>query len=153
MRTLSLLFVLCTLFFTSTEGALGQSFQTPEQTLETYLEACEQGNFEAAQTCYTKSSRELSQAQEAQAGTADPEMLRQTYERLKDVDFKLEQVNAKRAILWPGDESIPPFLFRIQEPSEAWRLDYHFMSNYIKVNEKGWSWRDPRILGLWKKRE
>lgn len=153
MRPLSLLFAFCTLFLTLTGVAPGQSFQTPEQTLESYLQACEQGNFEAAQACYTKSSRELSQAQQAQSGTVDPEVLRQAYQRLKDVDFKLEQVNSKRAILWPGDESIPPFLFRIQEPSEAWRLDYHFMSNYIKVNDKGWSWRDPRILGLWKKRE
>ena len=67
------LVLLYAFFFATTGALLAQSFETPERTLETYLKACEEGDFDAAQACYTKSSRELSEAQEPQSGPADPE--------------------------------------------------------------------------------
>jgi hypothetical protein len=141
------------LFLLLTQVCLSQSFETPNETFETYLQACKLGDFDAAEMCYTKSSRELAKQDAAHMEPRSPEMLQGTYERLKDVEFKLEEVNAKRAIFWPEDESIPPMFMRIQVAQEGWRIDYHFMSRYVKVTEDGWSWRNKRLFSLWKKRE
>lgn len=145
--------ILIILLLACAQAVWAQSYETPEATLNTYLEACKAGDFEAAEMCYTRSGRELVKQDTAEMEPRSPELLKGTYERLKDVDFKLEQVNAKRAIFWPDDEQVPPMFVRIQEPEERWRLDYHFMSRYIRVDENGWAWRNKRLLDLWKKRE
>jgi len=147
----ALLVVLALLLLGQT--CLAETYETPKETLDAYLNACQAGDLEAAELCYTSSSREVAK-QDAELGAAPPpDALKSAYERLKDVDFKLEEVNAKRAIFWPADESIPPMFMRIQQEEEGWRLDYHFMSRYIRVGEDGWSWRDPRVFQIWKKRE
>lgn len=142
------------LFLLLLSGSVLADYSTPDSTLQTYLGALEAGDYAAMETCYTKSSREMTQARGQVAPEArDAEQLQQVYLRLKALSFRTEQVNSKRAILWPSDESIPPFFLRIQEPAEQWRIDYHFMSNYIKIKENGWNWRNGRILNLWKSRE
>ncbi|MFA7482876.1 MAG: hypothetical protein WC314_20380 [Vulcanimicrobiota bacterium] len=146
-------FQLLVLLFLLSQIGLADKFETPNDTLEAYLQACKEGDYQAAESCYTRSSRELAAQDAKQMGERPPELLIGTYERLKDVDFRLEQVNPKRAILWPETEQIPPMFLRIQHAEEGWRLDYHFMSRYMRVNENGWSWRNQRILDLWKKRQ
>jgi hypothetical protein len=135
------------------QNSLAETYKTPKEVLDAYLKACQLGDLEAAELCYTRSSREVAKQDAEQGAPPPPEALKSAYERLKDVDFKSEQVNAKRAILWPGDESIPPMFLRVQDQEEGWRLDYHFMSRYIRVGEDGWSWRDQRVFQIWKKRE
>ena len=132
---------------------LAETYETPRETLDAYLSACQEGDLEAAEMCYTRSSREVAKQDAEQGASPPPEALRRAYEQLKDVDFRLEEVNAKRAILWPDLESIPPMFLRVQHQEEGWRLDYHFMSRYIRVGEDGWSWRDPLFFQIWKKRE
>ena len=133
--------------------SLAQDYTRPEKTLDTYLEACKAGSYSRAEGCYTKSSRSLVQTLVQEQPERDPDLLKGLYEKLKPLSFRLEEVNAKRAILWPSDENVPPFFLRIQEPEEGWRIDYHFMSNFLKIDKKGWSWRNKRILGIWKSRE
>ena len=135
------------------QNCLAEKYKTPQETLDAYLKACQAGDLEAAEMCYTRSSREVAKQDAAQAEPPPPEALTGAYERLKDVDFRLEEVNPKRAIFWPDEEAIPPMFLRIQNEEEGWRLDYHFMSRYIRMGEDGWSWRDPRVFQIWKKRE
>ena len=129
------------------------TYEEPKQTLDAYLKACQAGDFEAAESCYTASSRKLVQSQTSPEEKRDPQLLVQTYEMLKPLEFREEKVNEKRAILWPNDESVPPFMFRIQDPEEGWRIDYHFMSHYIQIKDDGWKWRDKRLFKIWKSRE
>ncbi len=147
------LFLALALMLTLVQTGLAENYETPRGTLDAYLKACQAGDVEAAEMCYTRSSREVAKQDAEQAAPPSPESLKGAYERLKDVDFKLEEVNAKRAIFWPEEESIPPMFLRVQHEEEGWRLDYHFMSRYIRVGEDGWSWRDQRVFQIWKKRE
>ena len=132
--------------------SLAQDYSSPEKTFETYLEACKVGSFEKAEACYTKSSRALAK-QRSQGRVRHSDSLVDAFDKLSPLTFRLESVNTKRAILWPSDESVPPFFLRIQEPEENWRLDYHFMSNFIQVEKDGWKWRNKRIFKIWKSRE
>lgn len=142
-------FVFCSLAALSAQSR----FDTPKAALDAYLQACREGDYQAAEACYTESSRKYVAQRTDPEVPRNPDLLRQFYQRMADTDFRLEQVNSKRAVFWPEDETIPPFLLRIQKPEEGWRLDYHFMSNYIKVKDSGWSWANPKIFGLWKQRE
>lgn len=141
------------LFFLFVLPCLAQNFETPEATLDAYLQACKAGDFEAADLCYTQSSRELVKADLAGMEPRSPELLKGTYERLKAANFELEKVNDKRAIFWSQNEDIPPMLMRIQAPEEGWRIDYHFMSRYLRVTQDDWNWRNKRLFEIWKKRE
>ena len=127
-------------------------YVTPEATLDTYLSACKDADFARADACYTKSSRALLYRNLEGRPPRDPSLLKQTYSRMSALNFVTERVNSKRAILWPNDKSVPPFFLRIQDSEEEWRIDYHFMSNYINVKEDGWSWKHPKIFKLWKSR-
>ena len=107
------------LFFALTVCGLAESeFDSPQSTLKTYLEACSQGDYAAAEACYTKSSRKLVEEQ-MKGIERDPELLKGAYQHLSQVEYREERVNGKRAILWPSDERIPPFLFRIQDEKEG----------------------------------
>ena len=128
-------------------------FSSPEATLKTYLEACKAGDFAASDLCYTASSREMLASTPAFTEGRQPAMLTGTYDRLSKLTFTTEKVNAKRAILRPNDEKVPPFFMRVQNPKEGWRIDWHFMANYMRANENGWSWANPRAEGIWKSRE
>lgn len=129
------------------------SFETPQQTLDSYLQACREGDYQAADACYTKSSREFLEKHLKPEAKRDPKHLLASYERLKSLTFEEERVSPKRAILWADSEKVPPFLLRIQEPEEGWRIDYHFMSHYIKIEEDGWKWRNEKLFKIWKSRE
>ena len=143
---LPLLLILCLAL-----PCLAETFETPRGTLDAYLKACREGDEKALRECYTKSSRELAKADAAEGqGEVD---LAAVHEHLAQQTFTLEQVNKKRAIFWAEDESVPPFFLRVQDEAEGWRIDYHFMSRYMRVNPDGWSWRNKRIFELWKKRE
>jgi hypothetical protein len=128
-------------------------FSTPEATLKTYLAACKAGDFTATDACYTKSSRDLLAANPAMTQGRQAEMLTGTYERLSPLTWTTEKVNAKRAILTPNDPKVPPFFMRQQTKGEGWRIDFHFMANYIRADQNGWSWINPRAEGIWKSRE
>ena len=142
------------LFLLSASVAVAEGpYATPMQTFETYLKACQNGDYKAAENCYTRSSRELVEKQMAGGAQRDPEALKGLYEGLSQVTFREELVNEKRAILWPDDEKFAPMFLRIQDVEEGWRLDYHFMSNYIRANDKGWSWRNERVYRIWKTRK
>lgn len=124
-------------------------FSTPRETLDTYLAACQEGDYAGAEECYTRSSRKLVDNSEPR----DPELLKASHQKLAALEFRLEEVNSKRAILWPNDEKVPPFFLRIQDAEEGWRIDYHFMANYIQSTGDGWKWRNKRIFKIWKSRE
>lgn len=141
---------LITLVFQSSSA---QVFDTPEDTLQAYLKACKAGDFEAAESCYTKSSRDLAKADVQGREPPPPSVLKNTYDRLNGAGLKLEKFNDKRAAFWAEDEQIPPLLMRIQSPEEGWRIDYHFMSRYLRVDQDGWSWKNKRLFDIWKKRE
>jgi hypothetical protein len=128
-------------------------YSSPEATLKTYLEACKAGDFSAADECYTASSRKRLAETPALTEGRHPDLLTGTYERLSTLTFTTEKVNAKRAILRPDDPKVPPFFLRVQTPKEQWRIDWHFMANYIRADANGWSWVNPRAEGLWKSRE
>ncbi len=153
MRRLSQLLVLVSALLLATPAWAAPDYSSPEATLQTYLEACKAGDFAAADACYTKSSREFLAATPAFTEGRSADMLRGTYERLSGLKFSTEKVNAKRAILTPDDKAIPPFYMRIQEPGEGWRIDWHFMANYMRGDANGWSWKNPRAEGIWKGRE
>lgn len=150
MRTFS--FTMLLLLVLATLGLAESEYATPRATLDRYLKACSDGDYAAAEACYTKSSRELVKEQMKDAEVRDPDLLKSAYDRLSPLEYREERVNEKRAILWPSDEKIPPFLLRVQDEKEGWRLDYHFMSHYIRVNEDGWSWTNSRIFKIWKSR-
>lgn len=127
-------------------------YSTPESLLATYLSACQAGDVAAANECYTASSREfIEQHPEVMAGV-DSALLKATYDRLSVVTFDTEQVSPTRAILNPSDPKIPPFYLRQQKKGEDWRIDWHFMSNYIRADEKGWSLTFPKAESVWRKR-
>lgn len=128
------------------------TFDSPRATFEAYLKACEVGDYTAAESCYTKSSRELAQAQWKDQPARDPELLKEAYKSLSSLAFREEIVSPTRAILWPDNESVAPLLFRIQDKEQGWRMDYHFMSSYIKVDQNGWSWKNPKLFSIWKTR-
>jgi hypothetical protein len=146
-----LLVFLLTLSFSL--NLLAAPIDTPRAALDGYLEAAREGDFDAAKAFYTESSRkmfpELSQEELAAQGSR----LKSLAERLQAVEFELEQVSPERAVFWASDEKIPPFLVRVQDKEEGWRLDYHFMSRYIQADEKGWSWRNRRVFDIWKNRK
>lgn len=121
--------------------------------MQTYLSACQAGDYEAADLCYTASSREYIATHPRITEGRRPEHLKATYARLSGVEFQLEQVNKKRAILRPKDESIPPYFLRRQKSGEGWRIDWHFMSSYIRVRENGWSWTFSKAERIWKSRK
>lgn len=127
-------------------------FSSPEATMRTYMEACQAGDFVAADACYTESSRAFLAKNPALRDSRPVEALIGTYERLSKVTFTTEMVNTKRAILRPDDPKLPPYFLRIQNPKEQWRIDWNFMANYIRANDKGWSWANPRAEGIWKSR-
>lgn len=135
-------------------AALAQpaDYSSPESTVRSYLEACRRGDLAAADQCYTASSRELLAQMPNVAQQRTPEQLQSFYQRLSELTFQTERVNPKRAILTPNDPKIPPFFLRIQAPQEQWRIDWHFMANYIRADQQGWSWKNPRALALWKSR-
>lgn len=151
MRTMALL--LLSLFVCATPAWSEPDFSSPEATLKTYLEACKAGDFAAADLCYTASSREALAKNPAFTENRQTEMLTGTYERLSKLTFTTEKVNAKRAILKPNDDKVPPFFLRIQTPKEGWRIDWHFMANYIRANADGWSWVNPKAEAIWRSRE
>lgn len=153
MRRLLLLSLFCLASLAVSPALAEPDYSTPEATLATYLEACKAGDFTAADACYTKSSREFLAKTPAFSEGRSPDMLRGTYERLSKVKFSTEKVNAKRAVLVSDDKAIPPFYVRVQEPKEGWRIDWHFMANYMRGDANGWSWKNPRADGLWKSRE
>jgi hypothetical protein len=144
---LGLLLFLCTAAWAEPDHS------SPEATLKSYLEACKAGDFAAADACYTASSRKFLAETPAFTEGRQPEMLLGTYDRLSPLTFTTEKVNGKRAILHPNDEKVPPFFMRIQNPKEGWRIDWHFMANYLRADQNGWSWVNPRALGIWKSRE
>ncbi len=150
MNRLTKLFFL----FLITGTALAQpDFSTPEATWQTYLQACQAGDFEGVELCFTASSRQYLKQNPQPVEERDPALLKATYERLTATDFRLEKVNSKRAIMWPADERIPPCFLRIQKPAEGWRIDLHFMTNYIRVTEDGWSYTFSRAERIWKSRK
>lgn len=129
------------------------NYTSPEATLKTYLEACQAGDFAAADACYTASSRELLAKTPAFTEGRQPDMLKNTYEKLSKLTFTLEKVNEKRAILKPNDDKVPPFYLRVQDPKEGWRIDWHFMANYMRADENGWTWKNPKAEAIWKSRQ
>lgn len=129
-----------------------EAFETPKAALDAYFEACSRGDYAAAEACYTKSSRELVQAQFKDQPERDPELLKEAGENLKTLNFREEVYGPTRAAFWPDNEAVAPLLFRIQDKAEGWRLDYHFMSNYIRLKDGGWSWTNPRLFNIWKTR-
>jgi hypothetical protein len=148
-----LLLCLLTALVTLAPAQAQPDFSTPEATLKTYLTACQAGDFEAADLCYTASSRQLLASSPSFTAGRQPEMLTATYERLAPLTFTTDKVNARRAILRPNDSKVPPFFMRVQDPKEGWRIDWHFMSNYMRADQNGWSWANPRAEGIWKSRE
>lgn len=143
-----LLFLLCL----SPLGAQ-TGYSTPDETYQTYLKACSSGDYVAAEGCYTRSSRELVDKTRTKGEEPAPESLQMLHARLEPLTYKIEEVNPKRAIVWFDDKSVPPLFLRIQDKHEGWRLDYHFMSHYIRAGKDGWSWRNKRVFKLWKSRE
>ena len=129
------------------------NFSSPEATLKTYLEACKAGNYEAADACYTKSSREFIAKTPKMTAGRKPEHLTGTYDRLSTLKWTVENVNQKRAIVKPDDSKVPPFYMRVQDPKEGWRIDWQFMANYMRADQNGWSWANPRAETLWKARQ
>jgi hypothetical protein len=136
-----------------TVSAAAQDYSSPEATLQTYLAACKAGDFAAADQCYTASSREFLAKTPALTQNRPVELLTATYGRLSKLKWITEKVNPKRAILRPDDSKVPPFFLRQQAPNEGWRIDWHFMANYIRADESGWSWVNPKAEGIWKSRE
>lgn len=128
-------------------------FSTPQATFESYLEACREGDFEGADLCYTASSREYIASHPRVTEGRSPESLKVTYQRLSQAAFKLEQVNSRRAIIRFEDQGIPPYFLRVQKAGEGWRIDWHFMSHYIRRTEDGWSWTFSRAERIWKSRK
>lgn len=152
MRKPALLLLLA-LFLLPLPVSAEPDFSSPEATLKTYLDALKAGDFAGSDLCYTASSREALAKNPAFTEGRKPEMLTNTYERLSGLTFTTEKVNAKRAILKPDDDKVPPFFMRIQNPKEGWRIDWHFMANYIRADGNGWSWVNPKAEGIWKSRE
>lgn len=145
--------LLAVLLFLLSAPLLGQTaFDSPRSTFDTYLKACREGDYRAAEDCFTRSSRELVQAQVKPEEPRDPEQLKSVYEAMSKLKYSEEKVSPTRAIMWPDDKSVAPLLLRIQDKSEGWRIDYHFMSHYIKVDDHGWSWRNPKLFAIWKSR-
>lgn len=128
------------------------AFDSPKAALDAYFEACASGDYAAAESCYTKSSRELVQAQYKDLPERDPQLLKDAGENLRALKLREEIYSPTRAAFWPEDERVAPLLLRIQDKAEGWRLDYHFMSNYIRLKDGGWSWANPRLFNLWKSR-
>lgn len=147
------LLLLLALFFLPSPAWSEPDFSSPESTLKTYLDALQAGDFAAADLCYTASSREALAKNPAFTEARRPEMLTNTYDRLAPLTFTTEKVNSKRAILKPSDDRVPPFFMRIQNPKEGWRIDWHFMANYIRADAQGWNWVNPKAEGIWKSRE
>lgn len=151
MKSFSLI-LLVTLLTTALAQA-APDFSTPEKTLETYLKACQAGDFQAADLCYTESSRKFLQDNAYMTEGREPEQLKKAYQNWSTLKFRTEMVNAKRAVLHPSSADVPPFFLRKQAKGEGWRIDYHFMSNFIKVDENGWSWKMPRAEKIWRSRK
>lgn len=146
--------IILLLLISLSQAILAQEpYTSPESTLETYVAACKAGDYKAAEQCYTKSSRKLLEEQVGAEDTRDPELLKASGEQLASCKFRLEQVNSKRAVMWPNVETVPPILLRIQSMDEGWRIDYHFMANYMQVKADSWQWRNPQIFKVWKTRE
>jgi hypothetical protein len=148
VRTLLSIVVLCLL----TPVWAQPDYSTPEQTLQTYLQACKAGDFAQADACYTRSSREFLAKTPKMTEGRMPEHLMGTYDRLAGLEFTTEKVGEKRAILRPNDAKVPPFYMRVQDPKEGWRIDWQFMANYMRADANGWSWVNPRAEGIWKSR-
>ena len=149
-RFLMLCFLLA---LASTLAVAEPDFSTPEKTLENYLRACEAGDFEAADLCYTASSRKYLKENSYLTQGREPAQLKKVFAQLSKQSFRTEQVNSKRAILHPDDSRHPPFFIRQQAKGEGWRIDFHFMTNYIKADAEGWSWRMKRAEKIWKSRK
>ncbi len=146
-------FVFFALLLLALPAWAGPDYSSPEATLKTYLEACKAGDFEAADACYTKSSREFIAKTPKMTAGRKPEHLIGTYERLSALKFTTETVNPKRAIVRPDDSKVPPFYMRVQDPKEGWRIDWQFMANYMRADQNGWSWVNPKAETLWKSRQ
>lgn len=127
-------------------------YSSPEATFRTYLQACQRGDYATADSCYTASSRAFFEKNPSLTKDRPVEALLATHERLSKVNFTTEQVSPKRAILRADDPKVPPYFLRIQSPKEGWRIDWLFMANYIRANDNGWSWANPRAEGIWKSR-
>ncbi len=134
--------------------ALGEpDFSSPEAAYQTYLAACQSGDFGLADLCYTHSSRQYLAENPKMTEGRSPEILTGTYVRLKDKGYRVEQVSERRAIIrWdPEDPRVPPIYIRQQKRGEGWRLDLMFMARYIRQHEDGWSFVIPQAEKLWKK--
>lgn len=128
------------------------SYSSPEALLKTYLQALQSGNYEFVDACYTSSSRQFLQSNPDLIAERTQQTLMSTYEHLAKLEFTTEKVSARRAILHPSDPKVPPLYARIQDPNEGWRLDWRFMTDYLRVNENGWSLRNPKAESLWRSR-
>lgn len=148
-----LILTLLTAFLLGLPALAEPDYSSPEATLKTYLAACQAGDYAAADACYTKSSRELLAGKPEMTQGRTPELLTNTYARLSPLQWTTEKVNAKRAILVPNDAKVPPFFMRQQSKDEGWRIDFHFMANYLRADQNGWSWVNPKAEGIWKSRE
>jgi len=153
MKHIPFAIAILTLFFLANPLRAETMFETPRDALDTYLSACERGDQKAAVQCYTASSRKLVEMSGLLDDSDASARLKALYERLQTVEFREEKYSDTRAAMWPDDETIPPFLFRIQDREEGWRMDYHFMSHYIQADEDGWSWRNKRLFEIWKTRK
>lgn len=140
------------LLFLSAPSLAQTSFDTPRSTFDAYMKACSEGDYGAAEGCFTKSSRELLKAQSNPQEPRDPQQLKAVYDAMSKLEYTEERVSPTRAVMWPNDKSVAPLLLRIQDKSEGWRIDYHFMSHYIKADDNGWSWRNPKLFTIWKSR-
>ena len=145
-------FLILLMFFLSLP-ALAQDYSTPEATFKTYMEAMKAADFAATDTCYTASSREMLAKNPAFSQNRPAEMLTQTHDRFSQLTWTTEQVNSKRAILTSNDSKVPPIFMRQQTPGEGWRIDFHFMASYIRADQNGWSWVNPKAEAIWKSRE
>ncbi len=154
MRVFTLFFTL--VFLVASPGgaeSLPPGFATPEAALESYLEALEAGDSERVLQCYTASSRRMVSEHPELSKGRTPEELQASHSMLEGLTYTTEQVNEKRAILHPDDEGVPPLFLRRQVEDEGWRIDLHFMLNYIRAGSNGWSYTFPRAEQIWRSRK
>ncbi len=152
MKNLLWMTLLALLTLAAPPSFAAPDYSTPESLLKTYLSACQAGDVAAANECYTASSRAFIAAHPEVMAGVNPELLTATYDRLSALKFETEQISPTRAILKPSDSKVPPFYLRQQKAGEGWRIDWHFMSNYIRADDKGWRVTNIKAESVWRKR-